>query len=333
MRLVDRRNSGNATSDALAILLKGHIVREQVREMRDRPGDRQPEDWFPVLNRITSPPGAGERSIDTLLNPPAGDTAEVQRLRSQVREARAALAQRRAQARELPLGQREAELQAIDQEERQFVANTLQNFETRLSNWIIAQANAMSVRVSDVDELIEAMHRVHRIQLKRVLVRGCNLGGNDDERTPTALCYFLGAEILDAPKVYTIFGPLRVGIGARRPPGLARAGRLTICGQEDVRRRRGCWWTFEVQGSPTDAGTVRMHIRHLGGINYHAVAHATTMAALVRWVHAHFGTPSGTLHERRGTVTFPVHFLLTAPAAFPLDEQWVQHVRRVLGLH
>jgi hypothetical protein len=332
MRLVDRRNSGNATSDALAILLKIHIVRERAREIRDRPGERQPEDLLPVLNIITSPPGAGERSIDTLFNPPQADTSEVQRLRSQLRQARETFAQRRAEARRLPPDQRETELQSIDQQERQFLADALRNFETMLNNWITAQANAMSVRVSDVDELIDAMQRVHGIHLKRVLVRGCNLGGNDDERTPTALCYFLGAEILDAPKVYTVFGPLRVGIGERRPPGLARAGRLSICGQEDVRRRRGCWWTFEVNGNATDAGTIRMHIRHLGGINYTAVAHATTLPALVRWVHAHLGTPRNTLQARRGITTFPVHFLLTAPAVFPLDEEWTRHVRRVLGL-
>jgi hypothetical protein len=56
---------------------------------------------------------------------------------------------------------------------------------------------------SEVDQLLHAMHQVQRLQLTRVLIRGCNIG--QSEESMTVLCNFLGARILDAPQVTTLF--------------------------------------------------------------------------------------------------------------------------------
>jgi hypothetical protein len=203
-------------------------------------------------------------------------------------------------------------------------------------NYEDTQRRRMRLQRDEVDALIEAMTAVQRLRPPRVVVRGCNLGQN--EVSMTALAYFLGAQVVDAPTVYTVYGPLRIAVDGRAPRQLR--GRSRVCAQEDVRRRRGCHWRLRVAPPPIiyagvlPADLINLRIRYTGGINYTALGHAPNWETVHRWVIQSFGLPAGglrSLQQRSNLAQVPIHFLLTAPPAFPLDASWESLNVRVLG--
>lgn len=328
-----RRGRRPALADSVALvqLIKFDMVQEALREIRRRPVDQQrPEDWLGVLNLVTRPVlgYSYNAALHRFVQHPATwlfqnfqqDTPEVQRLRAQLNDGRQRLAQRRAEAESRrardPVAAQE-ELAHLQREAAQFEENTRSMAQRTVEQWLRTQVRDLGLTGSEVDQLIHAMHQVQRLQLTRVLIRGCNIG--QSEESMTVLCNFLGARILDAPQVTTLFGPVRPHVGPhfvqRRDGRRAR----DMCGADELRRRSGCWWSFE-------EGRLRLQLRYLGPARYYGVAVADSWETVEGWVQSRFGLPQSRLGS-----TFPVHVLFTAPPAFPLEPSFRQHMSRVLG--
>ena len=329
-----RRGRRPALADSVALvqLIKFAMVQQALRELRSlQTVDQQrPEDWFGVLNLVTRPVSgySYDATLHRFAQHPATwlfqnfqqDTPEVQRLRTQLNDGRQQLAQRRAEAESRrahdPVAAQE-EFARLQREAAQFEENARSMAQRTVENWLRTQVRDLGLIGSEVDQLLHAMHQVQRLQLTRVLIRGCNIG--QSEESMTVLCNFLGARILDAPQVTTLFGPVRPHVGPhfvqRREGRRAR----DMCGADELRRRSGCWWSFE-------AGRFRLQIKYLGPARYYGVAVADSWETVERWAQDRFGLP-----QSRLSATFPAHFLFTAPPAFPLEPSFRQHMSRVLG--
>jgi len=186
-----------------------------------------------------------------------------------------------------------------------------------LAEWRRAQLRQLNITDAVATRLTNAVQAVHDIHLTRVIIRGCNIG--QSEESTHALCYFFGARILDAPDVYTVFGFPSIRGGESRLQRVARQNH-DVCGSDELRRRGGCWWWYQNRH-------LSARIQHLRSINYQMEIVADTPETVATWRRENFGTPLRTSGNR-----FPVHFLLTAPPLYPLNDNWRSHIVRAMGL-
>jgi|SRR5271157_1931244 len=303
---------------ALSSLLVIELLRAGVEEIGKKPKDKQTvQEWETLNNRR-------KRFADLARMHPIEALEAAQKLdllgaKHELEDTaleRAQLEFRKSELGGKP-GDHTKELQAlekqiheIDVRQKKEEEEKKDRIEKEINEWIeLQRTHQLKLHKSDLESLLSTLSLVRAVHLREVQIRGCNLG--QDPVAMEIFRRFLGADSLTAPKVKTAYGILPVTIESHS------LSPHRICKPKELLRRRGCWW-------PDDEGDVEVFIKPTKGHRIQGQILAVSIMGKDKWVKDHFGPPRTKLGD-----FVPVHFLFTAPPAFPLDTAFEKKLQSV----
>jgi len=170
------------------------------------------------------------------------------------------------------------------------------------------KTQVLKLRDAELRSLLDGMARVRALSLACVEFRSCNVGDWSD--TLRALWRFFGARTVGAPDLRDAYAFIDVG-SVTRDERAWRAWHRRHPGAVLYNLSEG---RFALQTTGGQEGSTR----------FQAQAIADSRHAVASWLREHFPPSASTPPAG----SFPIHALWQSPLIFPLDSEYLDHIKR-----